>query len=87
MREAPLAMLGFCQGEKFINCVAYEGGKKLADIQPSEIHSYVCQPECFVWVALFDPTREELAAMHKEFDLPDLTVEHALNAITGRRQC
>ncbi len=63
----------------FINCVAYEGGKKLADIQPSEIHSYVCQPECFVWVALFEPTREELAAMHKEFDLPALAVEDALN--------
>ena len=44
----------------FINCVAYEGGKKLADIPPSEIHSYVCKPECFVWVALFEPSREEL---------------------------
>jgi magnesium transporter len=63
----------------YINCVAYEGGKKLADIQPSEIHSYVCQPECFVWVALFEPTREELGAMHKEFDLPDLALEDALN--------
>ncbi len=63
----------------YINCVAYEGGKKLADIQPSEIHSYVCQPECFVWVALFEPTREELDAMHKEFDLPDLALEDALN--------
>jgi magnesium transporter len=63
----------------FINCVAYEGGKKLADIPPSEIHSYVCQPECFVWVALFEPTREELDAMHKEFDLPDLAVEDALH--------
>ncbi len=63
----------------FINCVAYEGGKKLADIPPGEIHSYVCQPECFVWVALFEPTREELDAMHKEFDLPDLAVEDALH--------
>ena len=63
----------------FINCVAYEGGKKLADIPPSEIHSYVCKPECFVWVALFEPSREELDAMHKEFDLPDLAVEDAQN--------
>ena len=62
-----------------INCVAYEGGKKLADIQPSDIHNYVCKPECFVWVALFEPTREELAAMHKEFELPDLAVEDALH--------
>ncbi len=63
----------------FINCVAYEGGKKLADIPPSEIHSFVCRPECFVWVALFEPTPEELDAMHKEFDLPDLAVEDARN--------
>src|SRR5258706_1462854 len=63
----------------FINCVAYEGGKKLADIPTSEIHSFVCRPECFVWVALFEPTPEELDAMHKEFDLPDLAVEDARN--------
>ncbi|HEX4986386.1 MAG TPA: magnesium/cobalt transporter CorA [Burkholderiales bacterium] len=60
-----------------INCVAYEGGKKLADIAPGDIHSYVSKPECFVWVAMFEPTREELAAMQKEFDLPALAVEDA----------
>jgi magnesium transporter len=62
-----------------INCVAYEGGKKLADIQPSEIHAYVNRPECFVWVAMFEPSREELDAMQKEFDLPELAVEDARN--------
>ena len=62
-----------------INCVAYEGGKKLADIQPGDIHSFVCKPECFVWVAMFEPAREELEAMHREFDLPDLAVEDALH--------
>jgi magnesium transporter len=63
----------------FINCVAYEGGKKLADIPPSEIHSYVCKPECFVWVALFEPSRDELDAMQAQFSLPDLAVEDARN--------
>lgn len=62
-----------------INCVAYQEGKKLADIQPSEIGSYVSRPECFVWVAMFEPSREELDAMQKEFDLPDLAVEDARN--------
>jgi len=66
-----------------INCVAYEGGKKLADIPPSEIHEYVCKPECFVWVALFEPSREEVDAMHREFDLPDLAVEDALKSRNG----
>jgi magnesium transporter len=57
-----------------INCVAYEGGKKLADIQPSDIHNYVCKPECFVWVALFEPTREELDAMHRELNVGEVDV-------------
>jgi len=60
-----------------INCVAYEGGKKLADIQPSEIHSYVDRRECFVWVAMFEPTAEEVAAMQAEFNLHELAVEDA----------
>ncbi len=60
-----------------INCVVYEGGKKLADIQPSEIHSYVCKPECFIWVAMFEPAAGELASMQAEFDLHDLAVEDA----------
>ena len=42
-----------------INCVAYQNGKKLADITVAEISDYVTRPECFVWVALFEPTKEE----------------------------
>jgi magnesium transporter len=60
-----------------INCVAYQDGRKLADIQPSEIRAYVSRPECFVWVALWDPAPEELAAMQAEFDLHPLAVEDA----------
>ena len=60
-----------------INCVAYQDGRKLADIQPSEIRAYVSRPECFVWVALWDPSPEELTAMQVEFDLHPLAVEDA----------
>ena len=60
-----------------INCVAYQDGRKLADIQPSEIRAYVSRPECFVWVALLDPAPEELDAMQEEFDLHPLAVEDA----------
>ncbi len=42
-----------------INCVAYQEGNKLADIHPGEIGDYVNRPECFVWVALFEPSNEE----------------------------
>ena len=60
-----------------INCVVYQEGNKLADIDPSEISDYVERPECFVWVALFEPSNEELDAMQAEFNLHELAVEDA----------
>jgi len=52
-----------------ISCVAYENGRKLADIPIEDISEYVKRPNCFVWVALFEPTREELDEMADEFGL------------------
>jgi magnesium transporter len=60
-----------------INCVAYQDGKRLAEISPNEIHSYVSRPDCFVWVALRDASDSELAEMQEEFDLHPLAVEDA----------
>jgi magnesium transporter len=60
-----------------INCVAYEDGKKLADITVEAISDYLARPGCFVWVALKDPGPGELAVMQHEFGLHDLAVEDA----------
>ena len=60
-----------------INCVAYQKGHKLAEIEVSEIHDYLHSPNCFVWVAMKDPQPEELKAMQEEFGLHDLAVEDA----------
>jgi magnesium transporter len=60
-----------------VNCVAYQDGRKLADIQQREIRSYLARPDCFVWVALKDAGAAELAEMQDEFDLHELTVEDA----------
>ena len=60
-----------------VNCVAYQDGKRLAEITPREIHDYVHRPDCFVWVALRDATDVELAEMQEEFDLHPLAVEDA----------
>jgi magnesium transporter len=60
-----------------VNCVAYQNGKKLADITMQEIHDYVGRPDCFVWVALRDADETELREMQKEFGLHDLAVEDA----------
>ena len=60
-----------------VNCVAYQDGKKLADIPKEDISEYVVRPECFVWVALKDPDAAELAEMQIEFGLHELAVEDA----------
>ncbi len=60
-----------------VSCVAYQDGRKVADIKPDDISTYVSRPECFVWVALKDPGPGELAAMQHEFGLHELAVEDA----------
>jgi magnesium transporter len=60
-----------------VNCVAYQNGKKLGDISVEDISDYVTRPECFVWVALADPTHEEIDVMAEEFGLHPLAVEDA----------
>ena len=60
-----------------INCVVYQNGRKLADIPVDQIHLFVNEPDCFVWVALADPEPVELEVMQKEFGLHELAVEDA----------
>jgi magnesium transporter len=60
-----------------IRCVAYQNGERLADIEPNEIHTYLGRPDCFVWVALFEPDSRTLELMQAEFALHPLAVEDA----------
>jgi magnesium transporter len=60
-----------------VNCAAYQNGTKLGDIPKEAISDYVKRPDCFVWVALKDPTADELEEMAGEFDLHPLAVEDA----------
>lgn len=62
-----------------MNCAAYQDGRKLADIAPDEIGHYLEQPRCFVWVALFEPTPEELQQAERVFSLHPLAVEDAIH--------
>jgi magnesium transporter len=60
-----------------VNCAAYQNGKKLGNVRQDEIHEYVSRPGCFVWVALKDPTPEELEQMRRQFGLHELAIEDA----------
>src|SRR5690349_17143746 len=62
-----------------VNCAVYEAGKKVADIPTDAIPDQLGKPGRFVWVALRDPTPEELETMHRAFDLHELAVEDALH--------
>ena len=62
-----------------VNCAVYESGRKLSDIPKEEIHLHLGKAGRFVWVALRDPTPEELAEMQVEFGLHELAVEDALH--------
>jgi magnesium transporter len=60
-----------------INCVAYENGTKLADINVEEISDYLAREGCFVWVALRDASDTDIEQMRGEFGLHELAVEDA----------
>ena len=62
-----------------INCVAYQDGKRLGEIRPDEIHSYLAKPGCFVWVALLERDPAVLEQMRAQFRLHELAVEDAQN--------
>ncbi|MES2887590.1 MAG: magnesium and cobalt transport protein CorA [Pseudomonadota bacterium] len=60
-----------------INCIAYQEGTRLVDLPVEQISDYLAKPGCFVWVALRDPSAEELETMRLEFALHPLAVEDA----------
>lgn len=60
-----------------VSCVAYEHGRKVADIPIGDISEYVHRPDYLVWVALLEPTLAELDEMAREFGLHELAVEDA----------
>jgi magnesium transporter len=60
-----------------ISCVAYQDGKKLADIPVDRIQEYLKLAHCFVWVALQEPAASELEQMQQAFGLHPLAIEDA----------
>jgi magnesium transporter len=60
-----------------INCVAYQNGIKLANPPIDKISDYLIKPDCFVWIALFEPDNTELDKMQEVFGLHELVVEDA----------
>jgi magnesium transporter len=60
-----------------VNCVAYQDGRKLADIGEGDLAPYLAEPGTFIWVAYKDPSELELASVQAQFGLHPLAVEDA----------
>jgi magnesium transporter len=60
-----------------VNSVAYKDGKKVADVSPEEIHTWLEHNDGILWVAVRDPKPHELEKLEKQFDLHPLAAEDA----------
>jgi len=63
-----------------VNCAAYAGGRRVADVALDDISEVIEQPDRFVWIGLHEPDERLLRLVQKEFGLHDLAVEDALRA-------
>lgn len=60
-----------------VNCVAYEKGRRLCDLQLSEVRNWLDAHTGFVWVALLDPNVDELSRAQAAFRLPAEALDEA----------
>jgi magnesium transporter len=63
-----------------IDCAVYEKGKRATDTLPIERALDHVGDEAFVWLGLYEPTREEFEAVRIEFGLHELAAEDAVAA-------
>jgi magnesium transporter len=66
--------------KEIINCAAYSDGRRLADIELSNVHDILKEKNKFVWIGLYEPSEQILSKVQDEFDLHDLAIEDAHRA-------
>ena len=63
-----------------VACAAYEGGRRIADLEIDHLDDFKTAPGQFLWIGLHEPDEVLLARMQKRFGLHDLAVEDTRNA-------
>ena len=66
--------------KQIINCAAYCGGRRVADVELDQVHEVLKEPDQFVWIALHEPSEETFKRVQDEFGLHELAVEDAHSA-------
>ena len=60
-----------------VACSVYEGGRRIADIKVDEAGEWSRKEGHVVWIGLWEPSRELLHRVQREFHLHDLAIEDA----------
>ena len=63
-----------------INCAAYQGGCRVADIDLDQARKVDTSDGRFVWIGLHEPDQPLLRTVQQRFGLHDLAIEDALRA-------
>ena len=63
-----------------MGCAAYEGGKRVADLDFDHLEEFKCKTGGFIWIGLHEPTQEALQRVQQRFGLHDLAIEDAHRA-------
>lgn len=66
--------------KEIVNCAAYSGGRRIADVELPDVHEVLKSKDQFVWIGLHEPSEEILSRVQREFGLHDLAVEDAHSA-------
>jgi magnesium transporter len=67
-------------GGMIVNCAAYCGGVRVADLEIDRIGAEAARDDRFVWIGLHEPDEELLRRVQRQFGLHDLAIEDAHRA-------
>ncbi len=76
----PLTSTSSDTSDSVVNCVAYCDGRSVGNVQLDDISEVLKQPDRFIWIGLFEPTKEMLDRIQREFGLHELAIEDAHRA-------
>jgi len=80
VRPRPAPATGDVKQGMLINCAAYHGGCRVADIDLDQAHKADTSDGGFVWIGLHEPDEPLLRTVQQRFGLHDLAIEDALSA-------
>ena len=63
-----------------VNCVQYADGRRVGDVEISEIGAVVKNPDSYIWIGLHEPGEDLLREVQQQLGLHDLAIEDAHRA-------